>query len=112
MNSEEKLYHCRKWLSRKYHIEALSLKDIAKECNVSIATIRYFLIKFNIKRRKTGIHYCEKEKLTTIYTRLPEYFFNALIEFSGKMDKSRVSIIKEALTEYLIKKGFNPFKEN
>ena len=39
------------WLYQKYWIKELSLSQIAKLCDVSIATIRNWMVRFDINRR-------------------------------------------------------------
>ena len=107
MNSEEKLYHCRKWLSRKYHIEALSLKDIAKECNVGPTTIRVFCIKFNIKRRRAGPPCLHSVKA---HFDIPPNLKQAIELACQKTGLKKSETYRQALVEYLIKKGINPFE--
>jgi len=46
-----KQYKDRNWLNKKYSIEELNTYQIAKLCNCSIFTIRYWMEKMNIKTR-------------------------------------------------------------
>lgn len=46
-----KLYHDRNWLYQKYINEKLSMRNIAKICEVDTMAILYFMKKFKIKRR-------------------------------------------------------------
>ena len=110
MISEQKPYKCRQWLKQKYCNEGFSLREIAGECGVAYNTIRYHLIKFNIKGRVRD--WGKNQEEISVYSVLPKYFHDALTTYSIKTDKTKAGIIKEALTEYLIKNGFNPFKEN
>jgi len=46
-----KLYKDKNWLYQKYIVDNVSMYRLAKTQNVSVSTIRYHLIKFNIKIR-------------------------------------------------------------
>lgn len=45
-------YRDKDWLRKKYEVEKLNTTEIGKICHVSWATIREWLVKFNIDRRK------------------------------------------------------------
>lgn len=47
-----KRYHSEKWLRLQYTIKKRSMKDIAEECNVQEMTIRRYLEKYNLIRKK------------------------------------------------------------
>lgn len=49
------IYKNKEWLMNKYINERLSIDSIAKLCAVNHATIWYFLNKFDIQRRATGV---------------------------------------------------------
>jgi len=109
MNSETQLYKSRKWLSQRYYKDRHSLRQIAEECGVCYQTVQYFLLKFGIKGRKRG---WGGQEAISVYTRVPKHFFVALTDFCGKKKKKKAAVIKEALFEYLIRRGHNPLKEN
>lgn len=49
--NEKVLYHCRGYLFCNYKLLEKSINQIAKECRVVYSTIRYWLKKFDIRRR-------------------------------------------------------------
>lgn len=109
MNSERQLYKSRRWLSQRYYKDRRSLRDIATECGVCYQTVQYFLSKFGFKGRKRG---WGGQEAISVYTRVPRHFFEALKEVCHKEKKKKAAIIKEALFEYFINRGHNPFKDN
>lgn len=46
------------WLEEKYWGENLTQKEIAEELNVNLKTVYNYLVKFDIKRGRTGQKHC------------------------------------------------------
>lgn len=107
MNSEAKPYTCRQWLRQKYEEEEMALSQIARLCSTNKETIRYWMIKFGIPRRKK---WSENDMEYTC--RMPSYFVSALKNFSKQQGKYPNEILRMATVELMIKSGFNPFKDN
>lgn len=45
------MFKSKAWLRQKYHVENMSINDIAKQCGVDPMTIRRYLDKFGLFRR-------------------------------------------------------------
>ena len=106
MQSELAPYKCKAWLEKMYVDKELSIRQLARLCNVDMKTIWYNLKKFGIERRHTWA-----KKGQFIQFRVPPYTFNALNRFCMTKKKSKSETGRDALTAYLTKEGFSPFKE-
>jgi len=45
-----KLYQSKKWLTKRYLVDRMSIEQIAKECNTSHQTIYRYLVEFGLVR--------------------------------------------------------------
>ena len=110
MTSEEQPYLCRQWLKKMYWDEMMSIRAIAKLCGVGYDKIRYYLIKFGIKRRKRVEVTVGPAFNTNVL--LPYGLYNAVKKY-GKMKEQNLSeTVRKILLDTMIKEGFNPFKED
>ena len=104
--TESKPWHCKAWLEKMYVDKELSIRQLARLCNVDMKTIWYNLKKFGIERRHTWA-----KKGQFIQFRVPPYVFNAITRFSQAKRKSKSEIARDAMIGHLTREGFNPFKE-
>lgn len=54
MIEETPLYKQKQWIYKKYWTEKKTIKEIAKECNISYPTMHHWFCKLNIPRRNTS----------------------------------------------------------
>ena len=101
---KEGLFHNRQWLWKKYLDEGLSIREIACICEVDHKTIYYYLKKYGINtERKIRV---KKEKT---YLYLPSYFLDSLRGFSKMREQPMNMLIKNVLTDYMLKNKYNIF---
>ena len=60
MNYSKGIYSDKKWLSKKYNDEKLSLREISKICHTDFRTIDYWVHKFNFTRHLVGDRRAER----------------------------------------------------
>jgi len=104
-------YHHKAWLEKKYLEEQMSTYQIAEICNTTSTTIWRRLIKFGIRRRPGGGTAQKIQEKVFFHLALPKYLHKALRKYSNNKNQRMALILRRALTAYLTKEGFNPFKE-
>jgi len=105
-----KEYKDRRWLLYHYKVKGLPTTAIAEMCDVSAATVTYFLRKFRIEIHKRG-RAPSANPCRQLNIRLPEFLYNSVKVFCDERGDLVVDFIKRLLIEHLIGKGRNPFKE-
>lgn len=50
---QQKKYHSKKWLYKRYILDGKTIEEIAKECDVSEMTISRYLSNFQISKKRT-----------------------------------------------------------
>ena len=109
-SSEQELYKSRQWLKKMYGEEELSIRAIAKLCEVGYDAIRYYLIKFGIKRRKRVEVKIGPAFNTNVL--LPHCLYKAVKRYAKMKEQNLSEAVREILLNTMIKEGFNPFKED
>lgn len=102
------MYKDKQYLYEQFIVQRKSVKDIAKECNISASSIEKYLSKFNLKRG--NIKYTLDE--TTIDISNPVFcYFAGLMITDGYFDKKvdRVSIRVRNTGSYNV---LNAIKDN
>ena len=85
-------------------ISGLSPSELAEEMGVTRSAITYAMKRYNIWLANTSGVVIEGQA-----ARLPGFFLNALDAFCEKAGLEQQEVIRAALAEYMIKRGFNPY---
>ena len=85
-------------------ISGLSPSELAKEMGVTRSAITYAMKRYNTWLVNTSGVVIEGRA-----ARLPGFFLNALDAFCEKAGLEQQEVIRAALAEYMIRRGFNPY---
>jgi len=93
-----------------YWTEDMTLQEIADLVEVNESTILSWMRKFGIERRRKSWRGLPKP--LDVRVCLSEDQKIALRRFAREQKRTQSAILRDALVDHMLKKGFNPFKEN